>query len=121
MYSIKILVMVQSIKFGNGTWSSRNHYMIFVYNSDFMLNKYNKENVGINFNSEFIFYIRNLDQKNVVLESSSEIEIEECIFEGFNDNYQAVTFFYRIHGAYELYSFRKFKQRQIYPELKKMK
>ena len=93
MYSIKILVTVQSRKFGNGTWSSRNHCMIFIYNSNFMLNKYNKENMGINFNSEFIFYIRNLNQKNAVLESSSEIEIEECIFEGFDDNYQAVTFF----------------------------
>ena len=62
-----------------------------------MLNKYNKENMGINFNSEFIFYIRNLNQKNAVLESSSEIEIEECIFEGFDDNYQAVTFFFTVY------------------------
>ena len=93
MYSIKILVTVQSRKFGNGTWRSRNHCMIFIYNSNFMLNKYNKENVGINFNSEFIFYVRNLDQKNAALESSSEIEIEECIFEDFDDNYQTVIFF----------------------------
>lgn len=50
--------------------------MIFVssVNSNYMLNKYHKENIGIDFNSEFIFNIINIDQQNTALESSSEIE-----------------------------------------------
>ena len=50
--------------------------MIFVssVNSNYMLNKCHKENIGIDFNSEFIFNIINIDQENTGLESSSEIE-----------------------------------------------
>lgn len=85
--------------------------MIFVssVNSNYMLNKYHKENTGIDFNSEFIFNI-NIDQENTALESSSEIETEECIFQGFDGNYQAFNFLCRIHRAFELHSFRKFIQ-----------